>query len=80
MPIKKHPKKATILTVQNRDGVRFKIGDKVYFLNRPIKIEAFRTDTPMPNWLDSKEAKTYWIMAKNGTRWSNIDFLRKIKG
>lgn len=77
--MKKKQKIATILTVQNRDGVKFKIGDKVWFLNRPIKIEAFRTDTPAPNWLDTETAYTYWIMAKNGTRWSNIDFLKKVK-
>lgn len=70
-------KTSKILLVVNRHGIKFKIGDKVKRQGRLVKIEAFRTDTPIPNWLDTKETKTYWIMAKNGNRWTNIDFLKK---
>lgn len=74
-------KKAQVLSVINRHGETFKIGDKVKFFSKTYIIKAFRTDSPMPNWLSTKQKKdhTYWIMAHVENYWVNIDMVEKPK-
>ena len=73
--------KAKVLSVVNRKGVVFKVGQTAYFMTRKFKIKAFRTDTSMPNWLSTRfmAEPSFWIMAQGKTSWMNIDMMRKTK-
>lgn len=79
---KKIRKKAIVLSVMNNKGTTFKIGDTVQGIGYKFKISAFRTDTPMPNWVTTQNIVdlTYWIMARDGKKnhWVNINMLKKV--